>query len=382
MKDLLRDNHDTEQKKRAQRRQALGLFRGLAHSGVLEMRDRQLRVAGAFAQEFSLNQALSLYVLEVVASLDQTEREYSLLVVSLIEAVAEDPGIVLLRQQDVMKTRRMAELKHAGVEYDERIAELEKVTHLIPPERDFLDGTFEAFSKQHRWAISYQISPKSVARDMYEQGLAFNGYIKEYGLERAEGVLLRYLSDVFRLLERSLPESAKTEELRDYIDWLGAEVRAVDASLLEEWARLQNPEAALSKKEPERPEEFDVTRDRRAFTVLLRNALWRLLTALGHKDYERAARELEAGPSGSWDAAALEAALGPYFEEYQALRLDPVARSPRYLTVTDEGSGLRLLQTLVDPEEDLGWSLECTVSIEASRVAGRPVLVLNELHRG
>jgi superfamily II RNA helicase len=382
MKDLLRDNHDTEQKKRAHRRNALGLFRGLAHSGVLEMRAGQLRVAGAFAEEFSLNQALSLYVLEVVDTLDRTEREYSLLVVSLIEAVAEDPGIVLLRQRDVMKGRRLAELKHAGVEYDERMAELEKVTHLIPPERDFLDGTFEAFSKQHRWAISYQISPKSVARDMYEQGLAFNGYIKEYGLERAEGVLLRYLSDIYRLLERSLPESAKTEELQDYIDWLGAEVRSVDASLLEEWARLQNPEAALVKAEPGPPEEFDVTRDRRAFTVLVRNEVWRLLQHLGRRAYFRALEFLQpsAAPP-AWDAVGLEAAMAPYFEEYGEMRLDPKARSPRYLTIEEEPERWLLRQRVVDPEEDLGTQLVLSVDLAACRVAGRVLLSLVSIER-
>ena len=382
MKDLLRGNHDSDVKKRAHRRTALALFRGLSHSGVLEMRDRRLQVAGAFGADFSLNQALSLYVLEVVESLDRTEREYPLLVVSVIEAAAEDPGIVLLRQMDVLKGRRLAELKHAGVEYDERMAELEKVTHLMPPELDFLHGTFEAFSKQHTWALSYQISPKSVARDMYEQGLAFHGYVKEYGIERAEGVLLRYLSEIYRTLERSLPETAKTEELQDYIDWLGAEVRSVDASLLEEWERLQNPEAALAQAEPKEPEEFDVTRDRRAFTVLVRNAVWRLVAALGKKDYERAARELDAGSGAPWDAAALENAVVPYFDEYPELRLDPTARSPRYLKLTEEGGRWVLLQTLVDPEDDLGWSLELTVDLDQARAAGRPLLVLVRVNRG
>jgi hypothetical protein len=217
---------------------------------------------------------------------------------------------------------------------------------------------------------------------MYEQGLAFNGYIKEYGLERAEGVLLRYLSEIYRTLERSLPEAAKTEELQDYVDWLGAEVRSVDASLLEEWARLQNPEAALAQPAPKEPEEFDVTRDRRAFTVLVRNAVWRFVAALGKGDYERAARELDAGPGAPWDAPALENALIPYFEEYAELRLDPAARSPRYLKVTDEGGRWTLLQTLVDPEDDLGWSLELTVDLDQARAAGRPLLVLVGVHRG
>jgi superfamily II RNA helicase len=382
MKDLLADNHDTEAKKRAHRRKALGLFRGLARSGVLEIQGGALKVASDFGAEFSLNQALSLYVLEVVDSLDRAEREYALLVVSLIESSVEDPGLVLFRQQDVLKGRRLAELKHAGVEYEERMAELEQVTHLMPPELDFLAGTFEAFSKEHPWAVSYSIAPKSVARDMYEQGLAFNGYVKEYGLERAEGVLLRYLSEVYRALERSLPDSAKTEELQDYIDWLGAEVRSVDASLLEEWTRLQNPEAALAQAEPGPPEEFDVTRDRRAFTVLVRNEVWRFLQRLGRRDYEAALQFLHTSPTGpTWDAAGLEAALASYFEEYDAMRLDPAARSPRYLTIEQELDRWRLTQIVVDPEEDLGTQLVFAVDLSACRAAGRVVLSLVSIER-
>src|SRR5690606_29231673 len=132
MKSLLFDTHETEPRKRAARKKALGLFRGLARSGVLEMRDGAVRVTEDLGQDFSLNQALSLYALEVVESLDQNEREYPLLVVTVVEATLEDPGIVLMRQVDTLKTRRMAELKHAGVEYDERMDELEKVTHLMP----------------------------------------------------------------------------------------------------------------------------------------------------------------------------------------------------------------------------------------------------------
>jgi len=382
MKDLLADNHDTDVKKRAQRRKALGLFRGLARSGVLEMRDGKLQVASDFGAEFSLNQALSLYVLEVVDSLDQAELQYTLLVVSLIEASVEDPGIVLLRQVDVLKGRRLAELKHAGVEYDERMTELEKVTHLMPPELDFLEGTFEAFSKQHPWALSYTIAPKSIARDMYEQGLAFNGYVKEYGLERAEGVLLRYLSEIYRGLERSLPDSAKTEELQDYIDWLGAEVRSVDASLLEEWTRLQNPEAALTQAEPGPPEEFDITRDRRAFTALVRNEVWRLVQRLGRRDYEGALHFLPASAGGPvWEPAALEAAFAPYFEEYGAMRLDPQARSPRYLTIEQEPERWRLTQIIVDPEEELGTQLVLSLDLKACRATGHVALSLLSIER-
>ena len=116
----------------------------------------------------------------------------------------------------------VAELKAAGVSYEERMEELEKVTHK-KPEEEFLEGAFEAFSRAHPWVLGQRIEPKSIVRDWYEQGLSFTSYIKEYGLERSEGVLLRYLSEAYRALERTVPEQSKTEELYDVIDWLGAE---------------------------------------------------------------------------------------------------------------------------------------------------------------
>lgn len=382
MKALLKDNHEPEPKKRPLRRKALALFRALGRSGVLEIKDGELRVASDFGAEFSLHQALSLFVLEVVETLEQAEREYPLLVVSLIEATTENPGIVLLRQMDVLKGRRLAELKHAGVEYEERMAELEQVTHLMPPELDFLRGTFEAFSRQHPWALSYEIAPKSVVRDMYEQGLAFNGYVKEYGLERAEGVLLRYLSEVYRALERSLPESAKTEELADLIEWLGAEVRSVDASLLEEWTRLQDPAAALVRSEEQAPEEFDVTRDRRAFRALVRNEIWRFVQRIARRDYAGALQFVHPAPHApSWDEGALESAFAPYFEEYGSVLVDPKARSPRYLTIEETDAAWRLTQSIVDPEEDLGTQLVFSLELETCRAAGRALVSLVSIER-
>lgn len=382
MKALLADSHEPPAKKRVLRKKALSLFRALGRSGVLEMKDKQLRVARDFGAEFSLHQALSLYVLEVVETLEKTEREYPLLVVSLIEATTENPGLVLLRQMDVLKARRLAELKQAGVEYEERMEELEKVTHLMPPELDFLEGTFEAFSRQHPWALSYEISPKSVMRDMYEQGLAFNGYVKEYGLDRAEGVLLRYLSEVYRALERSLPESAKTEELVDLIEWLGAEVRSVDASLLEEWTRLQDPLAVLVRPEEPEPTEFDVTRDRRAFTALVRNEVWRFVQRIARRDYSGALQFLHPSPHGPpWDEAGLEAAFAPYFEEYGNIVVDPAARSPRYLTIEETKDSWRLTQIIVDPEEELGTQLVFSLELEACRSAGRALVSLLSVER-
>ena len=44
------------------------------------------------------------------------------------------------------------------------------------------------------------VRPKSVAREMYERGSSFDDYIRDYGLQRSEGVLLRYLNDAYKTL--------------------------------------------------------------------------------------------------------------------------------------------------------------------------------------
>lgn len=389
MKQLLRSCHDKPEQKRRHARSALALFRALVEADIVSLVPGGVRVNADLQQDFSLNQALSLYAVQVIESLDKEDRNYALLVVTVIESILEDPGVVLKRQVDKLKARRIAELKQQGVEYDERMEELAKVTY-PQPEAEFLQATYELFAKEHPWVLGSNVAPKSIARDFYELGLTFNGYVKEYGLERAEGVLLRYLSEVYRTLEQTVPEHAKTEELLDVIDWLGGELRSADASLLEEWQRLTQPERALEAA-PEAEEPEDVTRDRHGFTVLVRNGVWRLVQALARRDYPGAI-EILRDASGSdatvglidvgWTAESLEQRFAAYWEEYSEIRTDPSARNPRHASVRTEADGWRVLQVLSDPEGDLGWSLELDVNLDASRRAGRPVFRLVEIHAG
>ncbi|NLE86202.1 MAG: DUF3516 domain-containing protein [Myxococcales bacterium] len=392
LKQLIRDSHESPEKKRRHGRSALSLFRALVEADIVSLVPGGVRVNADLQQDFSLNQTLGLYAVQVIETLDREDHNYALTVLTVIESILEDPGAVLRRQVDKLKARRVAELKQQGVEYEERMEELAKVTH-PQPERELLEATFELFAKEHPWVLGSTVAPKSVARDFYELGLTFNGYVKEYGLERAEGVLLRYLSEVYRTLEQTVPEQAKTDELLDVIDWLGGELRAADASLLEEWQRLSNPDELTRQLEPEAEElPEDVTRDRRGFTILVRNAVWRLVQALARRGYadaeellrDAATSDTTPRPLGDfpWTAATLEERFAAYWEEYPELRVDPSARSPRHLTIDEGDDHWRLQQLLVDPEDDLGWSLELLVDLEASREVGRPCFQLVEIHAG
>ncbi len=376
MKQLVRECHDEKRDKIRHRKTAFSLFRALLEADIVEMTPDGVRVHADLQEDFSLNQALSLYAVQVIEALDPEDRNYALSVLTAIEATLEDPGAVLRRQLDTLKSRKLAELKHQGVEYEERVEVLSTMSPPAP-DREVLMASFEEFCRHHPWSLGHRIFPKSVARDMYELGLSFNGYVKEYGLEKAEGVLLRYLSETYRALLRTVPESAKTEEVSDLIEWLRAELAAADASLLEEWQRLSDPAAVIEAEPEEDFEEDDVTRDRHAFLVLIRNAVWRLVQSLARRDFERAAGHLAGdATSRSWSPEDLERALHDYFEEYGEIRTDPQARNPKNLLVHRGETSWQIRQLLVDPEEDLSWSLLLDVDLAASREAGQVVMQL------
>jgi hypothetical protein len=313
-------------------------------------------------------------------------------VLSVIEAIMENPGAILHAQVNVLKTRRMAELKAQGVEYEQRIEELEKIEY-PKPEVDFIYDTFNLFAKHHPWVVGNNIAPKSIARDMHEQVLSFHDYIKEYGLARSEGVLLRYLTDVYRALRQTVPEKVKTEDLLDLEEWLGAEVRQVDASLLDEWERLEAaggaPRDLTLPKEPEAPP--DITTNPRAFLVMLRNACFRLVRAMASRDAQRfavvlaefAPDEAETGldrEGQPWLPARVEQLFEPYFLEHELLLVDADARSASRLVIDRADPEHWLVrQTLSDPEEHHDWSLVFDLDLGRSRAAGHLVLSLAAL---
>ena len=384
LKRLIRESHEPRDRKIKHGRAAISVFRALVEAGIITLDAQGVRLAAELQHDFSLNQALSLYAVQVIDSLDREDRFYPLIALSVVESILENPGALLSRQVETLKSRKMAELKHQGVEYDERIAELEKVSY-PKPESEFLWASFEIFSQQHPWILGNSIAPKSIVRDMYEMGLSFNAYVKEYGLQRAEGVLLRYLSETYRVLLHTVPDAVKTEELLDMIEWLGGELQATDASLLEEWQRLSNPQLALLQAEQDVQRDVDITADHKSFTVLLRNEVWRIVQAFSRKNFEQSAsslNELRPPQCAVVDANVLSEKMALFFEEYSELRSDPQARHPKYLQVVPGDDLWTLRQTLVDPEDDLGWALVFHVSVAHSREAARVVMELVEIQTG
>lgn len=390
--DALAACHESKNSKKRLRKLGFEMFRALRESGVIEIRDGQIEVHADLQDDFSLNQALSLYALEAFEALDQNAADYPLVLLSVVEATLEDPDIVLYKQVDALKTKRMAELKAEGVEFEQRIAELDKIEY-PKPEANFIYETFNLFAKQHPWVSGNNISPKSIARDMHEQAASFNVYVKEYSLSRAEGVLLRYLTDVYRTLQKGVPVKYKTEEVWELEDWLGAELRSVDGSLIEEWERLEQPitDRDSGQATPAQAKAVDILTNTRAFQIMLRNASFRIVQALSRRDFIRVTELLaDVGVSDEglpkdadgnvWSKDRLERALDGYFAEYESIGVDADARSAARATIDQSDARVWTLdQALSDPEGNLDWRLSFEVDLEACRQLNRPALRLLSL---
>jgi superfamily II DNA/RNA helicase len=396
MRRLLLDNHDPRPTQRRHIRRAIAMYRSLLGAGVIERLDRPdeddrlVRVTVDLQIDFALNQPLSPFVLEAVEHLDRASPTYPLDVLSLVESVLENPGVVLNAQLDKLRAETVARLKREGVEYEERMAELDKLEH-PKPLRDFTYELFNAYATRHPWVADHTIRPKSVARDLYERAMTFTDYIGHYGLARSEGLVLRYLTDAYKGLVQNVPEDAKTDELLDLTEWLGETVRQVDSSLLDEWETLRHPEpevageiatdaAAGAVPDPDRvhlaappPPPAGVTANGRAFRVMVRNELFLWVELLARRAYGDLAERLA---SPAWTAASLADALAAYRDEHDEIGIGPDARSGALCAVTEAVGEWTVRQTLDDPAGHHDWAITARVDLAASDEEGRAVAEL------
>jgi superfamily II RNA helicase len=389
---LIKASHERTPQKRALGRTAMQMFTSLRDAGVIEVDERRhVRVSADLQEDFSLNHALSLYLVETIALIErapegtetrESDQKFALDLLSVVESILENPDMVLMRQLDKIKTLKMAEMKAAGVEYDERIAELDKLD-FPKPNKDFAYDTFNAFARKHPWVQAGRgdnIRPKSIAREMVETFATFPDYVREYGLERGEGLLLRYLSDVYKTLVQSVPASDKTPAVDEIVTFFGAIVRAVDSSLLDEWERMRlgGSEAPPALIDDAVPGEADVTANKKELTVLVRNALFAFVRALAKRDYAAAAAMLEGGEP--WTPEKLAAAMDPFWAEHAALRTDAYARNPENTRVVSTDDGVwRVQQVLADAEDANDWAAFVTINLARSREAARPVMTLERI---
>lgn len=418
MRHLLEDNHEDRPAQRRHIRRAIAIVRALLAAGVVERVPRAdgsgntLRLVVDLQSDFALNQPLSPFAL---AALDLLEREsptYALDVVSVIESTLEDPRPVLSSQRFKARGEAVAAMKAEGIEYDERMALLEDVSY-PQPLVELLEPAYEMYRRGHPWVGDYELRPKGVVRELSERAMTFTEYVSFHGLARSEGVVLRYLADAYKALRQTVPDDAKTEDLEDLIAWLGELVRQTDSSLLDEWEALRSgadgldAEQRLDRHREEGPP--PVTANRRAFRVLVRNAVFRRVELAALRRWDALA---ELQDLAGWTAEDWEDALAEYYAEHHELRTDADARGPALFGV-DEDPPLDLVgellpeaedevddeddaddaasarrrrawvvrQVLDDPAGDHDWILTAVVDLDASDEAGTAVLTVSSVRR-
>ena len=321
-------------------------------------------------EDFALDQPLSPFLLAALELLDPESDTYTFDLISMVEATLEDPKQVLRAQERAARSRAMAEMKADGIDFEERKERLQDVTYPKPLE-DLLDTAFATYCAEVPWANDYELSPKSVLRDMLEGANDFKGYIQKLNIARSEGILLRYLAEAFRSLDRTVPVAKRNEQLEDIISWLGFMVRSVDSSLVDEWEAAGDP-AALDMAPPSAADQ--VVADRRGVTLLVRNALIRRVTLAAREHYDQLG---ELDSDFGMTATRWERALDTYHEQHEEILTDADARSSAMLSIdeADEQAAhvWHVHQIFADEDGDHDFGIMADLDLDATQEEGEAV---------
>ena len=381
---LVFDNHEPWKRQLALARRALGIYKTLRAAGIVEQSAAgDIRLTVDLQPNFALNQPLSPFALASFELLDPDAPTYSLDMISIVESTLDDPRPVLSAQQFAARGEAVAAMKSEGIEYDERMALLEEVTHPKPLD-ELLGAAFETYKQSQPWIADFELRPKSVVRDMYERAMSFGELIAFYKIARSEGVVLRYLSDAYRAARQTIPDEAKTEDLLDLIEWLGELVRQVDSSLLDEWEELAHPDleahdAIAGSVLPPAPKRL--TTNVRAFRILVRNELFRRVQLAALEQYD-ALGELDKTSGFSADVWA--DAMDGYFGEHDEVLTGADARSSALLILDENTTGNGVWtarQILDDPAGHHDWGIGAEIDLAASDDAGVAVVRVTAVNR-
>ena len=408
-----------------------GVVEHLSSARAQELGVSRLQLVADLPDDFALNQPLSPFALAAFELLDPDSPTFALDVISIVEAVLEDPRPLLYAQENQAKAAAVASMKAQGMEYDERMAALEEISWPKPLE-ELLSPAFSVYARSNPWVGDLELSPKSVIREMIENAMTFTELISRYDVGRSEGVILRYLSDAYRMMRQVIPEEIMTEELEAMISWLADLIRSVDSSLLDEWEAMMNgeelteAEGVSSTVGAERAFGADesgviaFTANRHAFRNAVRRALFNFVELMSRDDVdglERASAQAadsdglfaEAAP---WTGDDWDHALERYWAEHDWIDINQGARSQALCALEEQISGEDILalmsfsardnanqrsriealaravdeapagsvwlatQTITDPEGNMDWRIAALVDLAASDKEKRAVLTV------
>src|SRR6478609_6776208 len=387
MRTLIEGSHEPRSRQLRHALRAIAIAKALIAAGVVErlaepdVTGRRYRLTMDLQLDFALDQPLSPLALAALDILDQSADTYALEAVSLIEAILEGPRPVLSAQRFKARGEAVQAMKADGIEYEDRMALLEDVDY-PKPLADLIEVAYEAYKKGAPWIAEYQPEPKSVVRDMYERAMTFSEYVAFYALTRSEGVVLRYFADAYRALRRTVPTSARTEELTDITSWLGELVRGVDSSLLDEWEALAHPDldelGLVATGTEVRPPiaARGVSANERGFTVMVRNAMFRRVELLALHRYDELG---EMHTAQGWRADRWADAMAGYWEEYSDLGIGAPARAAELIMITRGSDSWTVRQTFDDPAGDRDWGISADVDLAASDDVGEPVITVTDV---
>lgn len=386
MERLIFGNHESRTRQFALAKRALAIYRTLRAADIVTVDDGVPALAVDVPHGFALNQPLSPFAIAAFELLDREATTYALDVISVIEATLEDPRAILSAQEHAARDVAIAAMKADGVEYEERMERLEEITYPKPLE-ELLTAAFEQYSEAVPWARDYELRPKSVVRDMIEHGLNFRAFVSMYGLQRSEGVVLRYLTDATRALQATVPLAVRDTYFDDVLAWLETSVRSVDASLMDEWQALMHDGdvaaaagsggAEAAGAPPSALARFTgIVANERAFVVAVRNAMFHRVE-LAVRERVDALGELDA--ESGWTATCWQEALDAYFAEYPTLGVDQDARSVSRCRISQDANQWSVRQVFADPNGDNDWGITATIDLAASDRVGEPVVAVQSV---
>ncbi|MEE8675205.1 DEAD/DEAH box helicase [Tractidigestivibacter scatoligenes] len=371
---LIEDSAQTPEEKAALSQRTDEVFATLIDAGVVERHEEDDGTASYLLtidlpEDFALDQPLSPFLLAAIELLDPESETYALDLISMVEATLEDPLQILRAQEREARGAAIAAMKAEGIEYEERMERAQEVTYPKPLE-DLLDAAFAEYCEKVPWASDYCLRPKSVLRDMVETASDFRTYIGRYKIARSEGTLLRYLSDAYRVLDRTVPAEKRDERLEDIVTWLRLVVRTTDSSLVDEWEGSGTEDGATVAA----PSVDEVVHDRRGLTLLVRNALFARvrLAALG-KVEELGDLDADWG----YRSVVWQQALDAFHAEHEQILLDADARSSAYLDIDEKDEKTdhvwHVHQVFRDSDDDHDFGIWGDVDLDATQDEGAVV---------
>jgi superfamily II RNA helicase len=378
MLELIERSHGGPTDKVNGKEKALRMLQALVGADVVHAQDPDavpetpMWVSPDLQEDFSVFHSLALFVLDALNHLDPEAEDYPLRVLTLVESIQENPRPILAAQRHRERGDKVAEMKQEGMDYAERMEALEDVDY-PKPDADWLYDRINAWLDDRPWLAAEHVRPKSIARDMVETWSTFFEYVRELRLESVEGVLLRYLNQVYKVMARTIPEAARTDGLVDLLAFLRATIANADSSLLSEWEKLlEEPELVEVAAAPTPP---DISRNKRSFVARIRAELHQLLKALSWGELEDALACVV--PDEAWTVEALDAALTPVLVEIGRVRFDAEARYADKTTVTADGDHVwRVSQALIDFEGEIVASIDGIVDLREDAAPVDPMIRL------